>query len=77
MKFLITVVTLSAATRRRRGKARTEVIDTEQIGPYYEMTDPMDIEGRYEELHDTVTQFDKVVDVRTLAESRGDPHTRR
>ena len=65
MKFLITAVTLSALTRRRRGKARTEVIDTESEA-YRGLTDPMDIEDRYEELHDMPGQFAKVVDVREV-----------
>ena len=66
MKFLITAVTLSAKTRRRCGKARTEVIDTDVLGPYFEMTNPNEVEDRYESLHDTMTQFEKVVDVREV-----------
>ena len=66
MKFLITAVTLSTLTRRRRGKARTDVVDTE-TPEYFGITDPAVIEYRYEALHNEPTQSVKVVDVRALS----------
>lgn len=68
MKFLITAVTMSNLTRRRRGKAHTEVIDTEVTAAYHGLTDPMDVEDKYEELHEELTQFEKVVDVRVITD---------
>lgn len=73
MKFLVTAVTLSRETRRRRGKARTEVIDTDTLDAYRGFTDPMDVEDRYEALHDVGAEFVKVVDVREIAEARREP----
>jgi hypothetical protein len=72
MKFLVTAVTLSRLTRRRRGKARTEVIDTLTDLRYRvtrdgaPITEPKDVERCYEHLHEEFGQIVKVVDVREV-----------
>ena len=74
MKFAITSVTMSSTTRRRTGKATTTVIDTEAADKLFaQCTSPLDVERRYERLHNAGTTVPtvKVVDVKELLVLKG------
>lgn len=65
MKFLITAIAMMRDTRRRAGKAWTEVIDTDVHEPYRGKETPHAVETAYEnQLPDTSKIVVKVVDVR-------------
>ena len=69
MKFAITSVNISSTTRRRMGKATTTVIDTDAAdGLFRGCTTPLDVERRYEHLHNAGVAVPtvKVVDVKVL-----------
>ena len=80
MKFAVTAVPISRETRRRVGKARTEVVDTEKNKlfryedriSHYEgpMTEPLQVEQKYEsfwnDLNPQSPHIVKVIDVREV-----------
>jgi len=74
MKFAVTAVAMSRMTRRRVGKARTEIVDTEENELFHNrgvpITIPLDVELAYEsfwnDLNKNSTDIVKVVDVRKL-----------
>ena len=72
MKYILTITHLSRTSRRRAGKARTEVIDTDTHPAFKGLTEPLDIERRYEEHwdeeHPGSHSSVKVVDVREARE---------
>lgn len=71
MKFLITAVPMSPSTRRRIGKATTEVVDTTRHKKFKGLTTVAEVEARYEQLIKTDGFFNvKVVDIRVVAEYR-------
>lgn len=60
MKLLVTAVPISRTSRRRTGKARVTVVDTEKDEAYRGLTKLQDIERTFEALNQA-----KVVDIRT------------
>jgi hypothetical protein len=66
---------MSRRTRRRTGKARTEIIDT-RFELYKNLTEPEQIERAYERewetYHSDSPDTMKVIDVRRLEEERGE-----
>lgn len=70
MKFLLEFVPMSRATRRRCGKARKQLIDTEADIHFRGVTDPAEIERRFEikwdNEHPGSHSVLKVVDVREV-----------
>jgi hypothetical protein len=70
MKFIVTAVAISRKTRRRVGKARTEVIDTATNTMFDGVTDASAVEVRYEAFWNDVNpdspDIVKVVDVREV-----------
>jgi len=71
MKFAVTAVAISRRTRRRMGKAKTEVIDTAHNELFMQLEDPKEIEEAYEHwwncLNPNSPDTVKVVDVRKVA----------
>jgi hypothetical protein len=70
MKFAVTAVAMSRATRRRVGKARVEVIDTKDNLMFRTSKTPADVEAVYEsfwnDLNPNSEDVVKVVDVRRV-----------
>lgn len=72
MKFVVTYVRLSAHSRRRVGKAATQVVDTEQRIPgesqsvFLGLNTPHEVERAFEELYAKEAVTAKVVDVRMI-----------
>lgn len=71
MKFIVTAVPISRATRRRVGKARTEIIDTSLCAPCFAgLKDPVEVERAFEahwnDAEPTSRDIIKVVDVREV-----------
>jgi hypothetical protein len=70
MKFAVTAVAISRRSRRRVGKARTEMIDTQTNKLFRHCRAPKDIEARYEsfwnDLNPNSRDIVKVVDIREV-----------
>ena len=70
MKFAVTAVAVSRKTRRRVGKARTEIIDTASNTFFDGVTNALAVEARYEafwnDLNPNSPDIVKVVDVREV-----------
>jgi hypothetical protein len=70
MRFAVTGIAMIRHSRRRVGKARTEVIDTMDNVMFQGLTAPKEIEERYEafwnDLNPHSTEVVKVIDVRAL-----------
>lgn len=58
-KWLVTFVAMDVRSRRRVGKSKVDVVETEQMGP-------AEVEAHYEAMHRHPLQrdFRKVIDVR-------------
>lgn len=71
MKFAVTAVAISRATRRRMGKARTEIVDTDGDPRFQGCVTPLQVEETYENSWNKITDtldLVKVVDVRRVDE---------
>jgi hypothetical protein len=70
MKWSVTAVAMSRATRKRVGKARVEIVDTETNAMFKDLTDAYMVEQMYEHFwNDTNPDSGdvvKVVDVREV-----------
>lgn len=70
MKFAVTAITISRMTRRRMGKSRVELVDTDSQILFQKTKDPLVVEQVFEkfynELHPRSHGLVKVIDVREV-----------
>lgn len=71
MKYAVLAVAMNRQSRRRSGKARTEIIDTSTNQLFKNVKTPADVERAYEsfwnDLNLKSTEIVKVLDVREIA----------